>query len=121
MAPFTLEDRVLPSYVVPDSPVRECPLCPPWVECAHFGDLAVHMYFGNAYADLPCTNEHYGRGLWKVVGPGTLISSPALAVCSHWVGRHCISGDGPEFFTEDEARAEFERRVVLMLGREEAE
>lgn len=115
--PWTMEGAIMPDR---EAPVRECQLCPPWVECAHFGDRVVHMYFGNAYADLPCTNAHYGRGLWKVVGPGTLIPAAALAVCIHWVGRHCIGEDGPEFTTEAEARAEFDRRVALMLGREVA-
>lgn len=107
--------------------VRECPYCPPWMECAHFGDQCVRLAEVGA-ADMMCPDNHRHIPFpWRwAVASGMLEPRPAAApwVCAGWRGRRDLSDEsrGDDFYatTEAEARAEFERRVALMLGREVA-
>lgn len=102
-----------------DAPVRECPLCPPWVECAHFGDQVVWLASCESESwtahQLACAvwGRHRTRGR-EVTGPSL------LAERGDWCWPRYMADLGSliDFDTEAEARAEFERRVALMLGRE---
>lgn len=108
-----------------DLNVRECPLCPTWVECAHFGDQCVRLAAVGA-ADMMCPDNHRHSpltGHWAVAS-GRLDPRPAAGpwVCAGWRGRRDLSDEShaDDFYatTEAEARAEFERRVALMLEAE---
>lgn len=125
MTPFVFEDRVLPSYAVPDAPVRECPLCPPWMECAHFGDEVVRLRIGDQWeahvASCPVPHHRNLLPTWYVEHGRELQPLPPSITCSGWAGRVLVGTPikWMGYDTEAEARAEFDRRVALMLGREE--
>ena len=124
--PFVLEGRVLPSYAVPDAPVRECPICPPWVECAHFEGQVIRLVTRETMKRWP--NRCYAgeaddvsRAVPIVKGPGVFDREAGFPPsCSCWTGYEgvILPGNRRSFPTEAEARAEFERRVALMLEAE---
>ena len=96
--------------------LRECVLCPPWVECAHYGDQCVRLYDELAFR-AHMTDCAICRTplltMFSVNGPGVLRGS--YPCNPRWGLLYDVDREYP---TEAEARAEFERRVALMLEAE---
>lgn len=117
MTPFVFESRVLPSYAVPNAPVRECPLCPPWVECAHYGDYCVRLSCRTRTGHTCQMAGWHVLEDWKVQGPfdvAHVVDCPECGARNAGVFTFAYTGHP----TEADARAEFERRVALMLEAE---
>lgn len=106
-----------------DAPVRECPLCPPWVECAHYGDQVVRLVTHETMRRWP--NKCYAneaadiaRVVPVVNGPGRLDREAGIPPsCKCWRGYEgaILPDSTSSCDTEAEARVEFDRRVALML------
>lgn len=118
--PWTMEGVVMPAREA----VRECPLCAPGFQCAHFEGLrivicsvaeraAIHTCDFGEWFPMETT--------WIVSGP---CPSDAWIPCDE-CGTDMGAFEGPGYLshydTEAEARAEFARRVAMMLGREQEE
>ena len=115
-----LVDKIDAMLFEPAAPVRECPLCPPWVECAHYGDLVISMSCRTRPNGHMCGLRRAWRvqGDWKIIGP---IETRKFFDCPDCGARNTsvITSIHIGFDTEAEARAEFERRVAIMLGRDD--
>lgn len=101
------------------APVRECPWCPPWVECAHYGDLVIRMSCRTRPNGHTCGRRGWlVQGDWKIIGP---IEARKFCDCPDCGARNtsAVTSIHIGFDTETEARAEFERRVAIMLGRDD--
>lgn len=124
--PFTLENRVLPSYAVPDGvpeSERRCPACPPYVvRCAHDPDpehegRVAWIVDSMAWAAIPCPMGHaympdYSVCLGVVLPCVGRCGSPALHEVYEMYKHH---------LPRDDADAAFERMERVMLGREPEE
>ena len=97
MTPWALEGAVQP-----DRGVRECPLCAPWIECAHFGDEVVQL------ARTAISKQ------WCIHGPGVPLASDS----QRWACHASNDEDCFVYMQRIDAYAEFERRVALMLEAE---
>ena len=125
--PFTLEGRVIPSYAVPDDPVRECQLCAPYViACAHFDGHTVRLVNRETsrvfHNRADCVVRPTSANPWRLVaGPDEsfldCLGCGLPSTDTYAIDARVLRLAYP---TEAEAQAEFNRRVALMLGREEA-
>ncbi|KKK89553.1 hypothetical protein LCGC14_2731950 [marine sediment metagenome] len=92
----------------------ECPICPSFVRCAHYKDLALWLSDNAASPAIP---GHRSANTFCVSGPET----PAPCRRSRCPG-HLVMGEwssnAVEFPDLPAAEAEFSRREALLLGRE---
>lgn len=111
---------------VDGAPVRECPLCPAWVECTHYGELCVRLYVAPLYHDHPCHPGYEHEEVWSVIGPSPLDPPYDFdsVACVGWRGKRTLAlalSTSTDYATEVEARVEFARRVEQMLAAEAQE
>ena len=118
MAPFTFEGAVLPELGADERGVRECSVCAPGFECAHYGGRRVTLANLVVRSGLhSCSLPPTVFGQWSVSGPAKLPDWKPCFYCGVAMGTGFPSTT--YYPTEAEARAEFERRCELM--RQEAE
>lgn len=117
--PWTMEGVVMPAR---EAPVRECPLCPATaVSCSHFEGRVVCMTDRNNTSHSHPLTRWRVDGRWKVSGPADVSQVHDCHTCGARNGAIGPPVETSGHTTEAEARAEFDRRVSLMLGREQEE
>ena len=102
--------------------ISECPVCPPWVECAHLGEWCVRLSSIQAWdKHLHFCNLPAGRdGRSGVAGPahlGPLVTSS----CSGWNGKRELDTKSMYYGDERAAREEFDARCEAMRALADAE
>ena len=131
MMPYNIPVRIDPNE--PPEPgwrdgVRECPLCPPWVECAHLGEWCVRLVTKELWLRHPvwCRNDHGRFPLGgEVRGPSRLTERGEFNPNICWSQWPLYTVDGPlswrQFTDERAARDEFEARCEAMRAMADAE
>jgi len=115
--PFVLFERTIIPERGPD--VRECPICTPTtIACSHFDGMAVILGCRHYTSHTHPLRWPASHDDWIVVGPCPHRDISDCDICGLRNSRFPLSAPYSYHDTEAEARAEFSRRVALMLEAE---